>query len=93
MGQPEEVKIQFWKSIPSTVSELLVKYSNAFWAIFIDANARVGSVASKYIGSNFTESENRNGTLLRNCLHHLNSVLVARFFSWRGGHMAVHARN
>ena len=65
-GRPREERDQFWTELTSKVTtELEKRAEQVECVVLIDANARVGSIASSFIGSKDVGEENENGSGLR----------------------------
>ena len=65
-GRPREERDQFWNEATSKVAtELEKRAEQVECVVLIDANARVGSIASSFIGSKDVGEEDENGVGLR----------------------------
>ena len=65
-GRPREERDQFWNEATSKVATELEKRTERLeCVVLIDANARVGSIASSFIGSKDVDEEDENGASLR----------------------------
>ena len=64
-GADESEKCEFWCSLLDSATKLSTKFPHAEFTFCVDANARVGSVQSPFIGTCECDKENANGTLMR----------------------------
>ena len=62
---PEAVRGMFWDEMWSLTHMLRGKYAEASFRVAIDANGRVGSIASAYIGPEEPVAEDSGGSCLR----------------------------
>ena len=64
----EQDRREFWEQLTAMTERMKRKWTNITLLLGIDANARVGSVRSQYIGTARPDRENANGTSFRHFL-------------------------
>jgi len=89
----DKIAAAFFDDLSKLVGEMMVKYEGAEVLVFLDANGRIGSVASEFIGSCDADEESRNGTELRLLLEQRSLFAVNTFHSightWRSSRGSV----
>ena len=78
----DEEASQFWKHVTKCIPS---SYNTWRWIGFFDANARVGSFPSDYVGSHDAEIENAGGRWFHEWLHTNSIVLPATFDQFHKG--------
>ena len=77
-GDRAEAKATFWELLLKHVLDAL--RANRHVVMMIDANARIGSCSSPYIGKCSADRENNNGMLFRDFLEHTGLSATSTFF-------------
>jgi hypothetical protein len=84
------VRGAFWCELARAASAMRARWPSAAMVVGIDANARVGSIMSPYIGALEVDPENDNGACLRYFLDQLelyaHNTFVKAGHTWTSGH-------
>ena len=84
-GRPREERDQFWTELTSkATTEREKRAEQVECVVLIGANARVGSIASSFIGSKDVGEENENGSGLREFAESVSIHMENTYHSPRG---------